>query len=427
MKPSDSITFTSKILVSMVVGIIVGVLINALFIDNAFVNDFFVNGLFHVFGTVFIALLKMMVVPLVFVSLVCGVASLGDIAALGRVGAKTIGLYLLTTAVAITIALALATAFGPGKGFELSGEVVEYQAREAPAFTQVIIDMIPANPFMAMTEGQMLQVIFFALMFGIALTLAGENGQRVLDIFTDLNSVIMKMVFMVIRVAPLGVFCLLAKTFSLQGIYILIPLLGYVIVVVVALLCHLLGTFTLLLRFIARVNPITFISKMRAPMAFAFSTSSSGATIPITLSAVETRLGVRNSVASFTVPLGATINMDGTAIMQGVATVFIANVYGIDLGISQFLTVILTATLASIGTAAVPSAGLIMLTMVLSQVGLPIEGIALIFGIDRIIDMLRTAVNVAGDGTVTCVVARSEGALDKTIFDEPKAGVIVKP
>jgi Na+/H+-dicarboxylate symporter len=375
----------------------------------------------------FITLLKMMVVPLVFVSLVCGVASLGDIAALGRVGIKTIALYLLTTAVAISIALALATAFAPGVGFDLSSQSISYQAKEAPALGQVLIDMIPANPVMAMAEGQMLQVIVFSLLFGVALTLSGSSGQRILAIFTDLNEVIMKMVFMVIRVAPLGVFCLLAKTFSSEGIDILLPLLGYVATVIVALLCHLLGTFTLLLRFLARINPLVFISKMRTPMAFAFSTSSSGATIPITLSAVETRLGVKNSVASFTIPLGATINMDGTAIMQGVATVFIANVYGIELGIGAFLTVILTATLASIGTAAVPSAGLIMLTMVLAQVGLPVEGIALIFGIDRIIDMLRTAVNVAGDATVTCVVARSEGALDQEIFDDPDAGVLIDP
>ena len=205
---------------------------------------------------------------------------------------------------------------------------------------------------------------------------------------------------------------------------ILKPLIGYLLTVVIALLFHMFGTFTVLLRVFARVNPLIFLTKMRTPMAFAFSTSSSAATIPITLTAVQTRLGIRNSVASFTIPLGATINMDGTAIMQGVATVFIANVYGVDLAFSDFITVILTATLASVGTAAVPSAGLIMLAMVLGQVGLPVEGIALIFGIDRIVDMLRTAVNVTGDATVTCVVARGEGALDAERFMDPDAGSI---
>ncbi len=424
MQAEDSASFTTKILLSMVAGIIVGVILNVFLIDYAFVTDNLVNGVLHVVGAVFVALLKMMVVPLVFVSLVCGVASLGDVAALGRVGIKTISLYLLTTAVAITIALSLAFLIGPGKGFEMTDVAVEYQAKEAPPLTEVIIGMVPDNPVKSMVEANMLQVIVFAILFGISVTLAGEGGRHVINLFNDLNEVIMKMIFMIIRIAPLGVFCLLAKVFALQGIDILKPLIGYLLTVILALLCHLFGTYTLLLRVLARLNPLTFFSKMRTPMAFAFSTSSSAATIPITLTAVETRLGVRNSVASFTIPLGATINMDGTAIMQGVATVFIANVYGVHLAFGDFITVILTATLASVGTAAVPSAGLIMLAMVLGQVGLPVEGIALIFGIDRLIDMLRTAVNVAGDGAVTCLVARGEDALDHAQFTDPKAGTI---
>ena len=424
MQAEESASFTTKILLSMVAGIIVGVILNVFFVEVAFIKDNLVNGVLHIVGAVFVALLKMMVVPLVFVSLVCGVASLGDVAALGRVGIKTIALYLLTTAVAITIALSLAFVIGPGEGFELSGVAIDYQPKEPPPLTEVIIGMVPNNPVQSMAEANMLQVIVFAILFGVSVTLAGEGGRHVINLFNDLNEVIMKMIFMIIRIAPLGVFCLLAKVFALQGIDILIPLLGYLITVVIALLLHMFGTFTVLLRVFAGLNPRIFFNKMRTPMAFAFSTSSSAATIPITLTAVETRLGVGNSVASFTIPLGATINMDGTAIMQGVATVFIANVYGVDLAFADFVTVILTATLASVGTAAVPSAGLIMLAMVLGQVGLPVEGIALIFGIDRLIDMLRTAVNVTGDGAATCVVARGEDALDAEQFMDPGAGAI---
>ncbi len=270
-----------------------------------------------------------------------------------------------------------------------------------------------------MANDQMLQIILFALLFGFAISAAGERGKHIASLFADLNEVILRMVLLVIKLAPIGVFALIARTFATQGMDIFRPLLGYCVAVVVGLLLHLFVTYGLLLR-ATGLSPIRFLSQMRAPMSFAFSTSSSSATIPVTLNTVETRLGVKNSIASFTIPLGATINMDGTAIMQGAATVFIANVYGIDLVLGDYLTVILTATLASIGTAAVPSAGLIMLAMVLSQVGLPVEGIALIIGIDRLLDMLRTAVNVAGDAAVTCFVARSEGALDRDVFWDPK-------
>jgi DAACS family dicarboxylate/amino acid:cation (Na+ or H+) symporter len=364
----------------------------------------------------------MMVVPLVLVSLVCGVTALGDVRALGRLGMKTLGLYLLTTCVAIVIALLLATFIAPGGGFELAGEIA-YESRPPPPLVDVFINMFPANPIRALAEGQMLQIIVFALFLGFSLTLAGEAGQRVSRIFSDLNDVVMRMVLLVIRTAPLGVFALIARTFATQGLEIFLPLAGYFVTVVLALLLHLFVTYSALLRFGGLSVP-RFLGKMRAVMTFAFSTSSSSATIPLTLNTLERRLGVKNSVAAFTVPLGATINMDGTAIMQGVATVFIANVYGVDLTLANYLTVILTAVLASIGTAAVPGAGLIMLAMVLAQVGLPVEGIGLIIGIDRLLDMLRTAVNVSGDAAVTCLVARSEGALDEAVFADPNVTLL---
>ncbi len=412
-------SFTHRILIGMAAGIITGTLLNSFGLSVGIVQTFLVDGLFNIVGSIFISLLQLMVVPLVLVSLVCGVTALGDLRALGRVGGKTLGLYMLTTAVAIVLALSLATALSPGEGFVLSDQEVTYEGAEAPPLTDVLINMFPQNPVRAMAEGQMLQIIVFALLLGFSITLAGKRGKHVLNLFTDLNEVIMQMVFLIIKLAPIGVFALLARTFASEGLALIRPLAGYFIAVVVGLLLQLFVTYPILLR-TAGLSPIRFLMQMRAPMSFAFSMSSSSATIPVTLNTLETRLGVQNSVASFTVPLGATINMDGTAIMQGVATVFIANVYGIDLALADYLTVILTATLASIGTAAVPSAGLIMLAMVLGQIGLPVEGIALIIGIDRLLDMLRTAVNVTGDGAVTCVVAQSEGALDKRVFDDPK-------
>ncbi|HSG67049.1 MAG TPA: dicarboxylate/amino acid:cation symporter, partial [Gammaproteobacteria bacterium] len=328
--------------------------------------------------------------------------------------------YLLTTAVAVTLALALATLISPGEGFEIGAQDITYETSPPPSLTEVLINMVPQNPVRAMVEGQMLQTIVFALLFGFSISLVGERGKNVIDFFIDLNEVIMQMIFLIIKLAPIGVFALLARTFSTEGMSLILPLAGYFIAVVLGLMLQLFGTYGLLLRF-AGLSPTRFLMQMRAPMSFAFSMSSSSATIPVTLNTLETRLGVQNSIASFTVPLGATINMDGTAIMQGVATVFIANVYGVDLQLTDYLIVILTASLASIGTAAVPSAGLIMLAMVLGQVGLPAEGIALILGIDRLLDMLRTAVNVTGDAAVTCVVAQSEGALDREVFMDTKA------
>ncbi len=374
-------------------------------------------GVSGVVGQIFVALLQMMVVPLVLVSLVCGVTGLGDFRALGRIGAKTLGLYLVTTAIALTIALGLASAIAPGQGYPISGNE-SYELTDAPPLSAVLVNMFPSNPVQALAEGQMLQIIVFALLLGFSLTRAGAAGKRIVGIFEDLNEVIMQMVLLVIRTAPIGVFALITRTFASEGIEVFIPLLSYFVVVVAALLLHLGLTYAGLVRLVG-LSVTRFFAKLRAVMTFAFSTSSSSATIPLTLSTLEHRLGVRNSIASFTVPLGATINMDGTAIMQGVATVFIANVYAVDLAMSDYLTVVLTATLASIGTAAVPSAGLIMLAMVLGQVGLPVEGIALIIGIDRLLDMMRTAVNVCGDSAVTIAVAKSERAVNLAVFDDP--------
>lgn len=421
---SKKMTMTTKILIWMGAGLVVGSLINATLGQVEWVQSYLVNGLFQVIGTLFINMLKMLVVPLVTFSLLCGVCGLGDINKLGRVGLKAFLLFILTTALAITLAIAVATLIGPGQGFELSSRATSgFVAPTSPPLTQVIIDLIPTNPINAYASGDMLQIIFFTVLFGLCILMVGKRAQPIIDLSERINEVMMKLVDVVMYVAPYGVFALMAKTFALQGVSLILPMIAYFGAVVLVLVLHLTGTMMLLLHTLGRVNVWTFMKKIRATQLFAFSTSSSNATIPVTLTTAEKRLGVDNATASFVVPLGATINMDGTAIMQGVATVFIANVYGIELGLSAYLTVILMAVLASIGTAGVPGVGLIMLAMVLNQVGLPVEGIALIMGIDRLLDMMRTAVNVTGDAVVAVIVARSENSLDLNIYNDANAGL----
>lgn len=416
-------TLTRRIVIAMLAGIALGAALN-LAGPQAWVQSFVLDGAFKVVGTLFVSALKMMVVPLVFVSLVAGVTALGDLSALGRIGVRTLGLYVATTALAIVIALTLAAAVGPGHGFDAGTPTARFDAQPAPPITQMLTDTVPTNPVAAMAEGNMLQIIVFALLFGAAVTAAGARGRHVLNLFSDLDAVIMHMVEWIMRLAPWGVFALITPTFAAQGLDLLLPLAAYVLTLTAVLAIQLFVVYPSMVRMLAGLSPRRFVAKLRDPATFAFSTASSGATIPVTLRTVEKRMGVDNSIAAFTVPMGATINMDGTAMMQGVATVFIANVYGVDLSMADFLMVVLTATLASIGTAAIPSVGLVTLTMVLVQVGLPVEGIALIIGVDRLLDMLRTVVNVAGDCAVSCVIARQEGALDETVYNDPHAGSV---
>ena len=414
---------TTKILIWMGAGLVLGSLINAFASDVKFVQDYFVNGIFHVLGAIFVSLLKMLVVPLVTFSLICGVCGIGDINKLGRVGAKAFGLFMLTTALAITLAITVSSIVGPGKNFDLNQtNKVEFVAPESPPLSQVIINLVPSNPVTAYAEGNMLQIIFFTILFAVCILMIGERGKSIITGAEKLNEVMMQVVNVVMHIAPYGVFALMAKTFSVQGLGLILPMISYFGVVALVLILHATGTMMILLKVLGRVSPLTFLKKMRGVQIFAFSTSSSNATIPVTLRATEKRLGVENSTASFVVPFGATINMDGTAIMQGVATVFIANVYGIELGLTGYLTVIGMAVLASIGTAGVPGVGLIMLAMVFNQVGLPVEGIALIMGVDRLLDMMRTAVNVTGDAAVTTIVARSENSISMDTFNDPNAG-----
>ncbi len=416
-------SLTTRILLAMGLGLLVGIIFKSIIAGGGELGQwlqlYMVDGVFDVIGQIFVKSLKLLVVPLVLVSLICGSGALGEQGRVGPMAGKTVGLYLLTTCIAITFALFAAIVISPGLGMDLPTMAEDYVPKDAPPFKQVLIDIFPSNPVASMSEGNMLQIIVFALLFGISMSRAGEAGKRLLSWFEDVNEVIMKLVMMLMNLAPYGVFCLLAKLFSGLGFEGIGKLAAYFFTVLGVLVLHGLVVYPTLLRLFGGLNPLVFLSKLRPLMMFAFSTSSSNASIPVTLRTAEERLGVDNRVASFTVPLGATINMDGTAVMQGVATVFIAQAYGIDIGLTGYLMVILTATMASIGTAGVPGVGLITLALVLEQAGLPVEGIALIIGVDRLLDMARTVVNVTGDSAVTAIVAKSEGALDKDCFDSP--------
>ena len=425
MAEKKSMSLTTKVLIGMAFGIIVGLAINlmGLNVKGAFIHENIVNGLFLIVGKMFVTSLKMLVVPLVIFSLISGVLGIGDIRALGKVGGKSFVLYMLTTAIAIAVGISIAATLGIGEGVHMTSSV-SFTAKEAPALSSVLINIIPSNFINAMAKGKMLQIIFFSILIGISILMVGKKALPVVELVEIGNEIMMKMVNIVMAVAPYAVFALLARAISNLGLGLLADLAGYVLVLIGALMLHLFVTLMGILKLFSGMSPAKFLKKMRETQIFAFSTSSSNATIPVTLRAVTERLGVDNSVASFTIPFGATINMDGTAIMQGVATVFIANAYGVDLGMAGYLTVILMSVLASIGTAGVPGVGLIMLSMVFTQVGLPVEGIGLILGVDRLLDMIRTAVNVSGDAAVSVIVAKSEGKLNKDIYNNPNAGLI---
>ncbi len=413
-------SLTNQIFFALIAGALTGVILNIVSAGQhiGFINNWLISGLFEIVGKMFISAIRMLVVPLVLTSLICGAAGINDIKKLGRVGGKTLIFYLSTTAIAVTIALIVSYIIDPGIGFHTEIQVAEKIETPALSIAQTIYSIVPVNPFAAFSEGNMLQVIFFALVFGFSMAALGEKVQNVRTLIEQLNEIVMKMIMVVMATAPFGVFALVANVFAKEGFSAFVPLIKYIICVTVALLIQFSVTYGLALKIFARLSLITFIKKFYSTMLVAFSTASSNATLPVTMETAEKEMGVSNKIASFTLPLGATVNMDGTAIMQGCAVVFISQVYGIDLSLTALLTVVLTATIASIGTAGVPSVGLITLSMVLTQAGLPVEGIALIMGIDRILDMMRTAVNISGDTVVTLIVAKSEGELDESVFNQ---------
>ena len=358
----------------------------------------------------------MLIVPLIFVSLVTGVASLQNLSTMGRISIKTFVLYLATTAVAITIGLGLAVLFQPGVGVDL-GTAAAVSAKAAPTLTETILGLVPTNPVAAFAEGNVLQIIVFAIFVGLAITLAGEAAKPVRAFFDSAAEVMYKLTSIIISFAPYGVFALMVWVAGAYGMDVLAPLAKVIALVYVGCVVHAALVYAGLIKFVARLNPVRYFQGSIEPVMVAFTSTSSSGTLPVTMMSAERNLGVSRSVSSFVLPLGATINMDGTALYQGVCAVFIAQAYGVDLTTGQYLTIVLTATLASIGTAGVPGAGLIMLSLVLASVGLPLEGVAIIAGIDRILDMARTALNVAGDCAVSCVIARSEGELDEKTYD----------
>lgn len=409
---------TTKIFISLLLGALMGVILHYLVPDNSFKNKFLIDGVFYVIGNGFLRLMQMLVVPLVFCSLVCGSMAIGDSKKLGKIGVKTILFYLATTALAITAAISVAKIINPGIGLDMSSiQSAETTISESKAFSDVLLDIIPTNPIKSLAEGNMLQIIIFALIVGVILAKLDDGADTVSNFFKQCNDIMMEMTMIVMKVAPFGVFCLISKTFSGLGFDAFFPMLKYMFSVFTALGVQCFIIYMILLKGFTRLSPIKFIKKFLPVMGFAFSTATSNATIPLSISTLYKKMGVSKRISSFTIPLGATINMDGTAIMQGVAVVFVAQAFGINLDISDYITVIATATLASIGTAGVPGVGLITLSMVFNSVGLPVEGISLIMGIDRILDMTRTAVNITGDAVCTTIVAHQDKAIDTEIFN----------
>ena len=417
-KKTKKIGLTTRIFIALILGALVGVIMHY-FVPSGYIKDtVLVNGVFYVVGNGFLRLMQMLVVPLVFCSLVCGSAAIGDTKTLGKVGVKTLAFYLLTTALAVTVALSLANVINPGIGLNMEDIMAADNAAVTTevSFADTLLNIIPKNPIQGLAEGNMLQIILFALIIGIILAKLGEKTAVVANFFSQFNEIMMEMTMMVMSLAPFGVFCLIAKTFSGIGFDAFIPLLKYMCGVLLALAVQCFVVYMVMLKIFTGLSPIRFIKKFFPVMAFAFSTATSNATIPLSIDTLAEKMDVSRRISSFTIPLGATINMDGTAIMQGVAVVFASQAFGIPLGIREYIMVIATATLASIGTAGVPSVGLITLSMVFNSVGLPIEGITLIMGIDRILDMARTAVNITGDAVCTTVVASQNKELDRDVF-----------
>lgn len=418
-KKEKKIGLTTKIFIALLLGAIFGIVLCYLIPDSKIKHDIIVEGVLYVVGQGFIRLMKMLVVPLVFCSLVCGSMAIGDTKKLGTVGVRTLIFYLATTALAVTVALSVGNLINPGIGLDMSAiqtSASTVETMEATSLTDTILNIIPDNPINSLASGTMLQVIVFALIIGVILAKMGERAETVANFFSQFNDIMMEMTMIVMKVAPIGVFCLIAKTFSQLGIEAFQPLLKYMIAVLIALGIQCFIVYQALLKVFTGLNPLLFIKKFFPVMEFAFSTATSNATIPMSIDTLAKKMGVSKKISSFTIPLGATINMDGTSIMQGVAVVFAAQAFNIHLDLTDYLMVIGTATLASIGTAGIPSVGLVTLTMVFNTVNLPVEAIGLIMGIDRILDMTRTAVNITGDAVCTTIVAKQNDALDRDIF-----------
>ena len=408
---------------NILLGMFLGALVGAFFFYAPFTfvttsKVFLEEMVFNLGSEIFMNLLKMLVVPLVFFSLVSGIASLTSLKSFGSIAGKTVGLYLFTTAIAVSLSLFVGSIFKPGSNYLNSMPQNVDQLPQGQSLYETIAGIFPANILEAMASNDMLAIVFFSILFGLALNKTNHLTGNLSESFEKLNTVFLQLVLMVMTIAPVGVFCLIGKFVITDGFNIFKDVVLYVVLLTGVLLIHAFVTYSLLLKFLAQLNPLWFFNKMKEAAIFAFSTSSSAATIPVTLKTVNQDIGVDKDVASFVVPVGATINMDGTAIMQGMATIFIAQIAGMDLTLIQYVQVVLLAVITSIGTAAVPSAGTITLVIILQQFNLPLEAIGIILAVDRILDMIRTSVNITGDATVACVVARSENSFNKEVFNK---------
>ena len=404
-------SFTKKIIVSMILGILIGVTFNLTSLVESSSGTYVIN-LLDLVSYLFLSSLKLIIVPLIFFSIVCGIVSLSDDVSISRLGIKTLLLYTTTTVIAISLGL-LFSSFINYEPIEMKnlGSVINIENIETDG------NIFPNNIFKSLSDGNIIHLLIFAVLIGISAARIKNRIKTFIQYFYDFNDVINELVKLIISFTPIAVFCILAKTFSTQGIETIVSLAGYFFTVVFVLLFHFLFTFSILIKFFTALNPVKFFQNLKDVVIFTFSTSSSSASIPFTLKAAEEKYGIDKSIGTFTVPLGATINMDGTAIMQGCATFFLASLYGIDLGINEIVTIVITATIASIGTAGIPSAGIIMLTVIFTQIGIPLEGITLLLGVDRLLDMMRTSVNVSGDICISCVIASSENKINESVFN----------
>lgn len=391
-----------QIFISLVLSVVVGLVLG----DGAAAP---VKTWIAPIGTMFINLIKMMIVPVVFCSLVVGMTSMGDMKKLGRIGVKTLCIYMVTTAIAIVIGFAVAGVIQPGIGMALPTDAAAPKVKEAPTIMQVFVNMIPSNPIASMAKADILPVIIFALFVGAGIvSVGGKRAETLISFFDAFAEVCYKIIGMIMKTAPVGVFCLLLPVVVQNGPKVLLPLLSVIICMAVGSVIHAVCVYSSLTAVSAHMSPLTFFRGMSEAMAIAFTTCSSAGTLPVNMQNVQTKLGVKRDIASFVLPLGATINMDGTALYMGICSLFIANVFGIPLTMDQMVMIVMTGTLASIGTAGVPGAGLIMLAMVLQSVGLPMEGLALVAGIDRVLDMFRTCLNITGDAAVAVAVNSTE-------------------
>ena len=404
-------SFTKKIIVSMILGILVGVAFNLTSLIESTSGTYIIN-LFDLVSYLFLSSLKLIIVPLIFFSIVCGIVSLSDDVSVSRLGIKTLLLYTITTVIAISLGL-LFSSFMNYEPIEMKSldNVVNIENIETDG------NIFPNNIFRSLSDGNIIHLLIFAVLIGISAARIKNKIKTFIQYFFDFNDVINELVKLIISFTPIAVFCILAKTFSTQGVETIMSLAGYFFTVVFVLIFHFLFSFSILIKSFTALDPIKFFQNLKDVVIFTFSTSSSSASIPFTLKAAEEKYGIDKSISTFTVPLGATINMDGTAIMQGCATFFLASLYGIDLGINEILTIVITATIASIGTAGIPSAGIIMLTVIFTQIGIPLEGITLLLGVDRLLDMMRTSVNVSGDLCISCVIASSENKINEKVFN----------